>query len=137
MELDHVSIWVADPVASLAFFDTVVGLAPLRLDEYRTGTIPFPSVRVSDTTIIDVVPLSFAEKVNSIPGARGTAGHKTNHICLSMTSAELDALRERLERHGTPPGHFTNEGFGARGAARRAFYFRDLDGNVFEARHYD
>jgi catechol 2,3-dioxygenase-like lactoylglutathione lyase family enzyme len=137
MDLDHVSIWVEDPVKSVAFFEEVLGLLPVRLDEYRAGAIPFPSVRISATSIMDVVPIAFAEQVNRLPGARGTAGHKTNHICLAMTSAELDTLRERLERAGKAPGHFTNEGFGARGAATRAFYFRDLDGNIFEARHYD
>jgi catechol 2,3-dioxygenase-like lactoylglutathione lyase family enzyme len=137
MDLDHVTIWVEDPVRSLAFFETVVGLAPLRLDEFRAGTAPYPSVRIADTSIMDVIPLALAERVNKLPGAAGTAGHKTNHICLAMTGAELDALRERLEQNGTSPGHFTTEGFGARGAARRAFYFRDLDGNIFEARHYD
>src|SRR5690348_3992704 len=115
MDLDHVSIWVEDPVKSLAFFEEIVGLQPLRLDEYRAGTIKFPSVRISATSIMDVVPIAFAEHVNKLPGAHGTAGHKTNHICLAMTSAELDALRDRLERAGRAPGHFMNEGFGARG----------------------
>lgn len=53
LSLDHVVLWVADPLRSLEFFESVVGLAPVRVAEFRAGQAPFPSVRVSDVTILD------------------------------------------------------------------------------------
>lgn len=137
MELDHLVIWVEDPARSVAFFVDVVGLTAVRLDDWRAGAAPYPSVRISDVTIMDVIPMATAADVNKLPGAAGTAGNKINHVCLAMSRAELDALRTRLEAAGTRAGHFTTDAFGARGLAPRAFYFRDPDGNIFEARHYD
>jgi catechol 2,3-dioxygenase-like lactoylglutathione lyase family enzyme len=137
MDLDHIVIWVEDPARSVTFFVDVVGLTAVRLDDWRAGAAPYPSVRISATTIMDVIPLATAADVNKLPGAAGTAGNKTNHICLAMPRTEFDALRARLEAAGTRAGHFTTDAFGARGLAPRAFYFRDPDGNIFEARHYD
>lgn len=54
-----------------------------------------------------------------------------------MTKAELEALAARLEARGTPAGRHMENQFGARGMAPKAFYFKDLDGNVIEARYYD
>lgn len=53
--LDHIVLWVDDPVASLDFYERVVGLAALRAEEYRAGEAPFPSVRVSEESIIDLM----------------------------------------------------------------------------------
>jgi hypothetical protein len=36
-KLDHVVLWVADPLRSLEFYEQVVGLAPVRADEFREG----------------------------------------------------------------------------------------------------
>jgi extradiol dioxygenase family protein len=57
-------------------------------------------------------------------------------VCLSLNGDDFDALRGRLEERSVPVSDFSYDSFGARGAARRSFYFRDPDGNVFEARHY-
>lgn len=136
MQLDHLVVWVDDPLKSVEWFERVVGLTPVRLDEFKAKQVGFPSVRVSADTIIDVMPKAMAERVNSIPGAKGTAGHPTNHICLAMSEAEFHALAKRLEDAGTKSGHHMENQYGARGLAPRAFYFRDLDGNIFEARYY-
>jgi len=133
MRVDHLVLWVEDPLKTIEWFERVVGLAPVRLEEFKAKKVMFPSVRVCDDTIIDVMPKSAAPVVNAIPGAAGTAGHPTNHICLSMTEAEYHALAERL---GNAAGRFMENQYGARGLAPKAFYFRDPDGNIFEARYY-
>ena len=134
--LDHVVVWVEDPLRTVEFFETVVGLQGVRVAEYRDKKAPFPSIRVSADTLIDLMPRTMAAMVNSIPGAAGTAGHPVNHVCLSMSEPDFEALRARLEQHGVPPGHVMERSFGARGLAPRAFYFTDPDRNVYEARHY-
>jgi len=137
MQLDHVVLWVEDPIRSIEFFEKVVGFAPVRVEEYIAKKILFPSVRVDDNTLIDLLPLSAAPMINQIPGAAGTAGHKTNHLCLAMTKAEYDALEQRLDAYGRKAGRHMEKQFGARGFAARAYYFTDPDGNVLEARYYE
>ncbi|MFJ1707717.1 VOC family protein [Kitasatospora sp. NPDC088346] len=135
--LDHVVLWVADPVRSAAFYREVLGLEPLRLAEYRDGAAPFVSVRVSPSTILDLTPRSSAPALDATPGAEGSAGHPVNHVCLAMTAEEYDALRARLLAGGHRVTPDRADLYGARGPAPRSCYFPDPDGNVIEARHYD
>ncbi|MBW8704212.1 hypothetical protein MBT84_31910 [Streptomyces sp. MBT84] len=94
-------------------------------------------MRLNEESIIDLAPLSLATSMKMPPGADGSAGHPVNHVCLSLHGeAAFDTLRARLEALSVPVSDFSYDSFGARGAARRSFYFRDPDGNVLEARHY-
>ncbi|MFI8087668.1 VOC family protein [Streptomyces sp. NPDC086080] len=135
--LDHIVLWVRDPIAAAGFYDKAVGLEPVRLTEYSAGEAPFPSVRVNEETILDLMPLTMAERMTMLPGAAESSGHPVNHVCLSLPADRFDALRSRLEEQSVQVTDLSYDSFGARGQARRSFYFRDPDGNVFEARHYD
>ncbi|CAL9320842.1 VOC family protein [Streptomyces olindensis] len=135
--LDHVVLWVRDPLAAADFYEKAVGLEALRLTEFAAGEVPFPSVRVNDATILDLMPLTFAARMTMLPGAADSAGHPVNHVCLSLPRGDFDALLGRLEERSVPVSDLSYDSFGARGKATRSFYFRDPDGNVFEARHYD
>ncbi|MGW7820783.1 VOC family protein [Streptomyces puniciscabiei] len=135
--LDHVVLWVADPVAAAGFYREAVGLEPIRVAEFAGGEVAFPSVRVNEETILDLAPLTMAPRMKMLPGAAESAGHPVNHICLSLPADDFDALRARLEERGVAVSGIDHDLSGARGNARRSFYFRDPDGNVFEARHYD
>jgi catechol 2,3-dioxygenase-like lactoylglutathione lyase family enzyme len=134
--LDHVVLWVRDPVAAADFYEKAVGLEPMRVTEFAAGKASFPSIRLNEETIFDLAPLPMAERMNMVPGAADSAGHPVNHVCLSLPGDDFDALRARLEERAVPVSEFTYDSFGARGKAKRSFYFRDPDGNVFEARHY-
>ncbi|MFF6917016.1 VOC family protein [Streptomyces sp. NPDC012466] len=135
--LDHVVLWVRDPLAAADFYEKAVGLETVRLAEFAAGEAPFPSVRVNDATILDLMPLTYVERMTMLPGSADSAGHPVNHVCLSLSRGDFDALLSRLEEHSVPMSDHSHDSFGARGAATRSFYFRDPDGNVFEARHYD
>lgn len=135
--LDHVVLWVRDPVAAADFYDKAVGMEPVRVAEFAAGKAPFPSVRLNDETIFDLMPLTAAERMAMVPGAAESAGHPVNHVCLALPTDDFDALRTRLQERTAPVSDIAHDSFGARGKARRSFYFRDPDGNVFEARHYD
>ncbi len=128
MRLDHVGLWTQDPRAAVDFYTTVVGLAPVRLGEFEAGEAPFPSVRICEDSLIDLVPHEMA---------RGGAGHPVNHVCLALSRAEYDALDTRLKAAGVDTGARRDHNFGAQGWAPQAFYFADPDGNVIEARYYD
>jgi hypothetical protein len=79
--------------------------------------VPFPSVRVSPETIVDLFP---AERT----------GENVNHFCLVIEPTDLDVLADQF------PGSVRREGlFGAQGFAS-SVYVNDPDGNVIELRHY-
>ncbi|MDO0928221.1 VOC family protein [Streptomyces sp. TG1A-8] len=134
--LDHVVLWVSDPVAAAGFYEDAVGLEPLRVAEFTGGEVSFPSVRVNEETILDLAPRALADRMTVLPGSAGSAGHPVNHVCLALPSEGFDALRARLDAHGVPMTGIGHDSYGARGNALRSFYFRDPDGNVVEARHY-
>ncbi|MFF7555756.1 VOC family protein [Streptomyces olivaceus] len=135
--LDHVVLWVRDPVAAAGFYVENLGLQPLRVTEYAAGTVSFPSVRLNEETILDLAPHSMAERMRVLPGADASAGHPVNHVCLSLPRPDFEALRTRLEEGSVPVSELAHDSYGARGPARRSFYFADPDGNIIEARHYD
>ncbi len=91
----------------------------MRVEEWRRGEVPFPSVRVSAETIIDLIP--------------GTvSGRNVDHLCLVVDQASVD--------HVVSSGRFTvvdgpDQRFGARGMAT-SVYVTDPDGNVVELRAY-
>ena len=117
--LDHLVIRVADVERSLAWYTGSLGLGGERVDEWRRGEAPFPSVRVSDQAIIDIV------------GADRT-GQNVDHFCLAVEDVDLAALAGsgRFDVVEGPASRW-----GARGVAA-ALYVRDPDGNVVELRVY-
>ncbi|VBA59497.1 hypothetical protein LAUMK191_05047 [Mycobacterium attenuatum] len=137
MRLDHVVLWTKEPRAAMDFYTRVVGLAPVRFDEFESGTAPFPSVRVCEDAIIDLIPVENAAGTESMTRVDGSAGHPVNHVCIAMSKAEYDALDRRLQAAGVDTGARLNRSFGARGWAPQGYYFADPDGNVIEARYYE
>jgi catechol 2,3-dioxygenase-like lactoylglutathione lyase family enzyme len=119
---DHLVLNVDDVERSLAFYCGPLGLAPVRVDEWRAGEAPFPSVRVSPTTIIDLVQR---------PAGTAT-GDNVDHLCLVVEPLDWQRVVES--------GEFTvvdgpGERFGARGTAQ-SLYVADPDGNTVELRWY-
>lgn len=125
--LDHVVLNVADIDRSLEFYAGRLGLEVERLDDFRRGEVKFPSVRLTETSIIDLFP----------PAMHGDAreGQNMNHFCvaLDVTVAEIEA---ELARAGVPIAERMDNNFGARGLAR-SIYVRDPDGNTVELRTYE
>ncbi|MDC8994436.1 VOC family protein [Mycobacterium marinum] len=137
MRLDHIVLWTTDPRAAVDFYTQVVGLAPVRVSEFEAGDAPFPSVRVSADSIIDLLPRDSVADTEILTGGPGSAGHRVNHVCLAMTKAEYDALDQRLQAAGVDTSARLNRSYGARGWAPQGYYFADPDGNVVEARYYE
>lgn len=135
--IDHIVVWVKDANASAGFYQNVVGLAGVRTEEFRAGKVPFPSVRVCDDAIIDLTPVAAAPATEGLTKTPGSAGHPVNHVCLAMSRDEFNALAGRLAEHGVDTSARLTQTFGARGIGPEAFYFRDPDGNVIEARYYE
>lgn len=116
VELDHIVLVTPDPERLLDWYREVLGLAPERLEAWRRGEVPFASLRVSPTTIIDV-----------LAGER--TGCNVEHLALVVQDADLDAL---AATHGVAAPRSL---FGARGQGT-GIYLRDPDGNGVELRSY-
>ncbi len=116
---DHLVLNVADVERSLAFYVDVLGLEPVRVDEWRAGRVPFPSARIDRNTIIDLVH-----------GPRGESN--VDHLCLVV--APLD-WREVIESDVFTVDEGPVPRFGARGTGQ-SIYVRDPDGNSVELRYY-
>jgi len=119
VDFDHLVLNVADVERSLAFYCGPLGLAPVRLDEWRAGKVRFPSVRVSPTTIIDLVRRERGES-------------NVDHLCLVVEPLDWQEVVDS--------GVFTvvdgpGPRFGARGSAQ-SLYVLDPDGNTVELRWY-
>lgn len=117
--LDHIVLVVADVERTLDWYGRHAGLAPVRVDEWRAGEAPFPSLRVDEGTIIDLVP-----------GLEAGRGH-LDHLCLVVSRSDLDALAADPELEVGERG----PRFGARGTGE-SIYVRDPDGLTVEFRAY-
>ena len=116
---DHLVLRCADVETTLSWYLDRLGLAPVRVDEWRRGEVQFPSARIDDHTIVDFV--------------NGDAGEgRLEHFCVVIAPTDL----EQLAREG---GFDVLEGpvrrYGARGDGT-SLYVRDPDGTTIELRHY-
>jgi catechol 2,3-dioxygenase-like lactoylglutathione lyase family enzyme len=118
---DHLVLRVADVERSLAFYCDQLGLEPVRVDQWRAGEVPFPSVRVSDTALVDLL-------------AAERTGENVDHLCLVVEPTDLAAVaasgRFEVVGDGAASGRFGAQGFAT------SLYVRDPDGNVVELRAY-
>lgn len=116
---DHVVLVSPDPERLVQWYGDVLGLSAERLGEWRRGEVPFVSLRVSESFLIDVMR-----------GER--TGTNVDHVALTVEGVDLDELAQS--------GAVTVEMgpadlFGARGTGR-GLYIRDPDGNRVELRTY-
>jgi len=136
MNIDHVVLWVDNPTKSLDFYVNIVGLRPVRRQDFEEGTVSFPSVRLNDSTILDLMSSDMLSEVQEFTGGRNGGGAPINHVCFSMSAEDYSALRARLIAQEIELTSGNERAFGARGLAGSSEYFSDPDGNVIEIRHY-
>ncbi|MHB8575685.1 MAG: VOC family protein [Dehalococcoidia bacterium] len=126
--MDHIVLNVADVERTVAFYHDTLGLGIERLEEWRGGKAPFPSVRISADTLIDLVsprqPLDRAGRVENL-----------NHLCLVVDDETLEPAVAHLTGHGVEVYTGPARRWGARGNGV-SVYFRDPDGNEIEVRTY-
>jgi len=138
MYIDHVVIWVENTQRALNFYAHTLGFESVRENEYLEGKAAFPSVRINENTIFDVMARDqLPSLIPYLPGGEGSAGSPINHICLSMTHKQYSRIVERLKACGVGLTSAGKNVFGAQGQAVCAAYFTDPDGNVIEIRYYD
>ncbi len=116
---DHVVLVSPDPERLVEWYGSVLGLPAERLEAWRNKEVPFVSLRVSDTFLIDVME-----------GER--TGENVNHLAVVVDDVDLDEMAATGE-HDIVMG--PADLFGAQGMGR-GLYLRDPDGNVIELRTY-
>lgn len=130
--LDHIVLNVRDIDRSLNFYTETLGLKPERLDEFKAGKVGFPSVRITDDTIIDLFPIK-GHAAGTIGGEK-VAGN-LNHFCMVIGTEDFSGIVEYLKEKEIPIRAGPVSRWGARGRAT-SVYFLDPDGNEIELRCY-
>lgn len=129
-DLDHIALdCKGSPLDLAAFYTDVFGFAPYRVDEFRRGKAPFPSVRVSPITIIDFFPMK--EGGGQLPkGLR-----QSNHFCFSVSKPDYENLMRRFQEKNVEIIEGPVQRSGAKGDGM-SIYVKDPDANTIEFRYY-
>lgn len=130
--MDHIVLNVVDVERMIAYYCDVLMLAPERVEAYRRGEVPFPSVRLNPDTIIDLFPKEMWGGSEVSENRR----ENLNHFCMTLSGVAWDALRDRLASHSVLIEVGPVPRWGARGVGT-SIYFRDPEANFIEARTYD
>ena len=124
VQLDHLILPVNDRGASIAFYTDIIGLT------YDGESDPFSVVRVTPNLTLQLAPW-------------GTQGGE--HLAFSMSSAEFDAVFQRIKDARLPYGdRFHSVGNmqgpgdedGAQGPGKAVYLF-DPNQHLVEIRHYE
>lgn len=130
--MDHIVLNVLDEEKMISFYSEVMLFSCERLEEYRAGEVPFPSVRINSDTIIDLFPKKMWQKSSTV-----TQGHvNLNHFCISLSKQMWVNLTERLKANNVDIEQGPVLRWGAHGTGT-SIYFRDPEGNLIEARYYE
>src|SRR5262245_21303021 len=125
--MDHIVLNVHDIDRSLDFYTNVLGLSGERIEEFRRGEVGFPSVRINEGTLIDLMV---------DPGADPEATQRNlNHFCLVAAQTDLAVVAGGLRDAGVTVTRDPVSRWGARGRAT-SIYLLDPDGNEVEIRCY-
>ena len=128
--MDHIVLNVPDVERSMAFYMRVLGLEPERWEEFRQGKVPFPSVRVSPDTVIDLFPMKSGQTLTQAEGLPNL-----NHFTMVVDPADFESFQTHLAEHGVKIDEGPGRRWGARGYGL-SVYFADPDGNRIEVRCY-
>ena len=129
--MDHIVLNARDAERALAFYTSVIGLEPERVDAWRAGDVPFPSVRLNADTLIDIFPPEFWAG----EGGPSEGSPNFDHFCLCVDAAEWQALRRRIDEAGVTVEMEPTTLWGAHGNGT-SMYLRDTEGNRVEVRYY-
>jgi len=130
--MDHIVLNVEDDDKMIDFYSKVLSLSSERLEEYRAGKVPFPSVRLNSETIIDLFPKKMWKKSFTTEKSRDNL----NHFCIALVKETWESLFTRLKANNVTIEEGPAPRWGAHGTGT-SIYFRDPEGNRIEARYYD
>ena len=116
--IDHVVINVADTERAMCWYRDRLGFEPERYEEWKSGEAPFLSMRVNDTTVIDLLETE-------------RTGENVDHISFYIEGSFTEVLAyDDVEIVREFDSVYGALGWGP------AVYIRDLDSNVIELKQY-
>jgi len=130
--MDHIVLNVEDEEKIIAFYSKVLGLATERMEEYKDGRVPFPSVRLNPNTIIDLFP----KRMWQTSAYAGQGREHLNHFCFSLSKDDWESLINRVKNNNVEIEEGPVSRWGAHGTGT-SIYFRDPERNLIEARYYE
>ena len=117
--IDHLVINVADTERAMCWYRDRLGFEPERYEEWKSGDAPFLSMRVNDSTVIDLLETT-------------RSGENVDHISFLVDGS----FAETLSHDDVEVVREFESVYGALGWGP-AVYIRDLDGNVIELKRYN
>lgn len=130
--MDHIVVNVEDEEKMIAFYSNVLEFPPERLEDFRAGDAPFPSVRLNSELIIDLFPKKMWQKNARI----GQGRENLNHFCIALSKGAWENLMVRLHANHIDIEEGPVLRWGAQGNGM-SIYFRDPEENLIEARYYE
>ena len=131
-KMDHIVINAVDIDKMVQFYTEVLLLPSERLEEFKEHKVPFPSVRLTKDTVIDLFPKKLWEKTNP----ENVCRPNLNHFCLSTDKSSWEDLQGRLKQNAVQIDDGPVKRWGAHGPGV-SIYFRDPEENIIEVRYYD
>ena len=117
--IDHLVINVADTERAMCWYRDRLGFEPERYEEWKSGDAPFLSMRVNESTVIDLLETR-------------RSGENVDHISFLVDGS----FAETLSHDDVEVVREFESVYGALGWGP-AVYIRDLDGNVIELKRYN
>ena len=127
MAMDHIVLNVRDMDRVLDFYQNVLGLPAERLAEFKRGEVPFPSVRISEDTVIDLFPVDGSDD--------SPQRSDLNHFCLVVGPDDMPSIMAHLKTRGVRIDEGPVRRWGAHGHGT-SIYFCDPESRVIEVRCY-
>ncbi len=129
--MDHIVLNVEQMDTVLDFYTNVLGLESERLEAFRQGKVPFPSVRINADTVIDLFPLK-----EPVPAHATPLRTDLNHFCLVISKDDMPGFIDHLQAHGVAIEDGPGQRWGAHGTGI-SIYFSDPEKRRIEVRYYD
>jgi hypothetical protein len=86
--MDHIVLNVEDDEKMITFYTKMLLMPSERLEEYRVGDVPFPSMRLNTDKIIDLFPKKMWQK-----SAQAKQGRENlNHFCIAVSKGTWEDL---------------------------------------------
>ncbi|GAB6147159.1 VOC family protein [Desulfocicer niacini] len=130
--MDHIVLNVENEEEIIVFYSKVLELETERMEEYKEGRVPFPSVRLNSNTIIDLFPKRMWQTNTNA----GQGREHLNHFCFSLSKVEWESLINRVKDNNIEIEEGPVSRWGAHGTGT-SIYFRDPERNLIEARYYE
>ena len=127
-EMDHIVLRCQDVDVSLRFYNEILGLELLRVDQFKAGEVRFPSARINADTLIDFFPTEQA------PIGKDDVKNQ-DHFCMVIEPQDIDDLKAKCESMGIEIQSGPGKRWGAWGDGT-SLYIYDPDDNVVELRFY-